>query len=49
MTSPSPTKDKVEAILFASGKAMEEQEIARLAFLKPKDIKEALLALQKDY
>lgn len=49
MTSPSPAKDKVEAILFASGKAMEEQEIGRLASLKPKELKDALKALQSDY
>lgn len=40
---------KVEAILFASGKAMEEDHIKELASLKPKQAKDALMALKADY
>lgn len=41
--------NKVEAILFASGKAMEEEHIKELAGLKPKQTKDALEGLKKRY
>ncbi len=40
---------KVEALLFASGKAMEEEHIKELAELKPKETKDALVALKEKY
>lgn len=39
----------VEAVLFASGKAMEEEHIKEIIGLKPKETRTALEALQKSY
>jgi segregation and condensation protein B len=41
--------NKVEAVLFASGKAMSEEHIKELTELKPKETRQALEALQKAY
>ena len=41
--------EAVEAVLFASGKAMEEDHIKELTGLKPKETKHALEALQQSY
>ncbi len=41
--------NKVEAVLFASGKALEETHIKELTELKPKETREALETLQKAY
>ncbi|MBD3209448.1 SMC-Scp complex subunit ScpB [Candidatus Woesearchaeota archaeon] len=48
MAETKGVKD-VEAVLFASGKAMEEDHIKELTQLKPKETKTALEALKKKY
>ncbi len=42
-------KNKVEAVLFASGRAMDLQQICDLTELKPKQVKEAIVQLSKEY
>lgn len=42
-------QNKVEAVLFASGRAMEEDYIKELTGLKPKEVSKALQTLQEDY
>jgi len=42
-------KNKIEALLFSSGKKMIVQEIALLARAKPEEVKKALNELKKDY
>jgi segregation and condensation protein B len=40
---------EVEAVLFASGKSMEEEHIVQLTGLKPQEAKKALAALKDSY
>jgi segregation and condensation protein B len=42
-------KDQVEALLFSSGKAMEEEQLASLTGAEKKAVKAALKSLQKEY
>lgn len=42
-------RNKVEAILFASGRLMSLQQICDLTELKPKQVKEAIAQLTKEY
>jgi len=42
-------KNQVEALLFSSGKAMEEEQLASLTGAEKKAVKGALKALQKEY
>ncbi|MBN1275408.1 SMC-Scp complex subunit ScpB [Candidatus Woesearchaeota archaeon] len=44
-----PGIEEVEAVLFASGKAMEEDHIKELTRLKPQETKQALEALKESY
>ena len=42
-------KNQLESLLFSSGKAMEEEQLASLTDASQKDVKKALKELQADY
>lgn len=42
-------KNQIEALLFSSGKAMEEEQLADIVSAERKQVKQALKRLQKDY
>ena len=42
-------KNKLEALLFSSGRKMHIEELSKLAYAKPDDIKKALVELKTEY